>query len=878
MEKKKIKDNLTPAMKQYREIKRRHKDAILFFRMGDFYEMFFEDAITCSRELEIALTSRTKSEEGKIPMCGVPYHAVEGYITKLIRRGYKVAICEQVEDPKQAKGIVRREVVRIITPGTALDSSLLEEKEGNYLAAILPEEDRVGISFIELSTGEFTATEISSGDIWEKVVDELNHFKTSELIIPEGIELPNRIKEEFPLITITPLSSWIFSPDYAPRMILEHFGVSSLAPFGLEGFPLASSAAGALLHYLKETQKSELSHIESLSYFNTEDYMVIDSATVRNLELTRSAIDGSREGSLLGVIDFTVTGMGGRKLRSWLLRPLKGKKEIEERLSGVEELVNDPRRREKLRSILKRMHDIGRLVGRISVGTAMPRDLIALGSSLARLPEIREEIAGCYSKIIGKLQGEIDPLEDVRELIEKAIVDEPPATVREGGLIKDGFSYELDELRKISREGKGYIASLEEKERKRTGISSLKVGYNKVFGYYIEVSKANLSLVPDDYIRKQTLVGGERFITPELKEYEAKVLTAEERIGELEYQLFLEVREKVSQAAGRIKKTADALATLDVLCSLAEVAVRNRYTRPKITEGDEIKIIAGRHPVVEEIMKDERFIPNDCYLNTDTHQILIITGPNMGGKSTYLRQVALITIMAQMGSFVPADEAEIGLVDRVFTRVGASDNLARGQSTFLIEMMETANILNNATKKSLIVLDEIGRGTSTFDGVSIAWAVAEFLHHHPRIGAKTLFATHYHELADLALTLPGIKNFNVAVKEWKGNLVFLRKVVEGASDKSYGIQVAKLAGLPRSVIARAEEILTNLERDEFTPQGEPKLAARRSERKKKEGKEQLSLFDDFGHPIVEELKKVDVDRLTPIDALNLIHRLKKKLE
>ncbi|MDH5406196.1 MAG: DNA mismatch repair protein MutS [Candidatus Aminicenantes bacterium] len=870
--------SLTPAMRQYQKIKKDYPDAILFFRMGDFYEMFFEDARLASRLLDIALTSRDKGKGPKTPMCGIPFHAADIYISRLIKSGYKVAICEQVEDPKTAKGIVKREVVRVITPGTALDTQLLDPKENNYIASLFQNDQGFGISLLDLSTGEFKATEFTASEEWNKLIDEFNTFSPRELLVPENFSFLSKIKEEFPEMIISPLEGWVFASDYGYQLLLEQFKTASLEPFGIEGKLIAIGSAGALLHYLRETQKEDLAHVTGLSFYQRSDYMILDAIAQRNLELIRSLQEGKREGSLLSIIDLTVTGMGARLLKSWLVKPLLNKAEIDRRLDAVDEFYQGVILRSSIREELKQFHDIERLTSKVTLNTANARDLVSLKSSITLIPALRELLKGCSSSLLKELTDELDELADVGELIDKAIAEEPPLTLREGGLIKGGFDERLDELREISRQGKSFIARLEARERKRTGISTLKVRYNKVFGYYIEVSKSNLSLVPKDYMRKQTLVGGERFITPELKDYESKVLGAEEEIRRLEYEIFDRIRNKVSEAAPRILTTARGLSAIDVLTALAEVAARNSYNRPVITEVEELTIIEGRHPVVEKTNLAEKFIPNDTYLNPDSEQLLIITGPNMGGKSTYLRQVALIAIMAQIGSFVPAKRAEIGLIDRIFTRIGALDNIVRGQSTFLVEMNETANILYHATSKSLILLDEVGRGTSTFDGVSIAWAVAESIHNNPSIAAKTLFATHYHELADLARTLPKAKNYNVSVREWNDRIIFLRKVVEGCSDKSYGIQVARLAGIPQEVIERAKEILQNLEKNELDAEGIPKLARGKGVPRKARNKQQLLLFSPEEHPIVEKIRKLDISKMTPLEALSLLNALQKGLK
>jgi DNA mismatch repair protein MutS len=874
----KIKNTLTPMMNQYSRIKKNYPDCILFFRMGDFYEMFFEDAKVASKELEITLTARSHSKGEKAPMCGVPFHSADSYINRLISKGFKVAICEQVEEASKAKGLVKREVIKVVTPGTVLDTGVLDAKENNFLASFYYNESDLGIAFVDVSTGEFTTTQISAEKGLEEIFNTISAFQPSELIYPSQISLEENIKKGIPSTLLTPLEDWIFSHDYCYPLLLEHFQTSSLAGFGLEDFPAAISAAGGLLHYLQETQKATLKHIDSISYYNSSEYMILDKTTQQNLELIKTLRDGSRQRSLLGIIDKCCTSMGSRRLKAWLLQPLRNKKAIIERIDAVEKFYHDTILRSSLRNELKKIQDIERSLSKISLGSGNARDMLLLSNSFNHVPDIKSLLKETNTPLIKNLYETFDELKDIKKLISNSIAENPPISLREGGIIKSGYNAQLDELREISKSSKGVIARMEQEERKRTGISSLKVRFNQVFGYYIEVSKANLAHVPSDYIRKQTLVNAERFITPQLKEYEAKVLGAEERITQLEYELFQDIRSQVAAEASRIKNTAHILALLDVLSALAELAVNNNYCHPIINEGEEIKITDGRHPVVEKLNLEEKFIPNDTYLNTDSHRLLIITGPNMGGKSTYLRQVALICILAQMGSFVPAKAAEIGIVDRIFTRVGASDSIITGQSTFLVEMNEAANILHNAAKKSLILLDEIGRGTSTFDGISIAWAVAEYIHNQPRIGSKTLFATHYHELTDLALTLSGVKNYNIAVREWQDKIIFLRKVVEGGSDKSYGIHVARLAGLPQQVIERAKEILSNLEKNEFTTQGEPKLAIKaKGQKNNKSVKPQLSLFDDYGYPLIEELKKIDLNSLTPLEALELLNKWKKDI-
>jgi DNA mismatch repair protein MutS len=868
------KNSLTPMMEQYFRIKKQHRDTLLFFRLGDFYEMFYEDAKIGSAVLEIALTSRQK-----VPMCGVPYHAVNSYLAKLLRRGYKVAVCEQVEDPKTAKGVVKREVIKVLTPGTAVEVELEAGKENVYIVSVSNSKDGWGLALIDLTSGEMKVMQ-REGQDFNALSDEL--FKTSpkELVFPEGDEewLRRALqRSDLDALLKSPVEAWAFEFSQARDYLMDHFCVKSLAGFGIDNKNLAVSAAGALLYYLKKVRKDSLALIRKISFIHPSDQMVLDASTIRNLELVKNLRDGRVENSLLGMIDYTVTPMGGRLLRSRLLQPLLDCPEIGRRLDAVEESLKDTITRQELRESLKGILDLERLAGKISLAAAHPRDLVALKKSLLPLPKIFSLLEPFQSSIFNDIRGRWDNARDIVELLDRAILDEPAFLLTEGGIIKDGFHPELDDLKEISRSGKSFIALLEKKERERTGISSLKVRYNKIFGYYIEVTKRNLPQVPADYIRKQTLVSSERFLTPELKEYEEKVLHAEERIGELEVKLFNDVREKIAAETARLQRIASDIAALDVHSSLGELAARRNYFRPDVNAGEIMKIKNGRHPVIE-IANAEPFIPNDTYLDRDEDQILIITGPNMGGKSTYLRQVALICILAQMGSFVPAQECMIGAVDRIFTRIGAMDFLSVGQSTFMVEMLETANILNNATPRSLILLDEVGRGTSTFDGLSIAWAVAEYLHENVEIRAKTLFATHYHELTELALTLKRIKNYHVAVKEWKEEVVFLRKIIAGPSDQSYGIHVAKLAGIPRDVVGRAREILFNLEKQELDETGLPRIART----SKKRDKSQLLLFQkDREQEILREMKdelaSCDVASLTPLAALNLLSRLVEKL-
>ena len=860
-------------MRQFLEIKADHPDAILFFRCGDFYEMFLDDAVKASRILGITLTSRNKNAEGnEVPLCGIPYHSCAPYIAKLVEAGEKVAICEQTEDPKLAKGIVKREVVKVITPGLVIEDASLSPKENNYLLALNSEGDRFGLAFLDLSTGEFRVTELAG---LQAALAEVTCISPREIILPSCFREESKAKGIAHLVqdrAVTYFEEWVYDADYCKRLIANQFKGATAASLGCDGIPTALLAAGAVLHYLMDTQKGNAPHVTGITAYSESEHLLLDESTRRNLELTGTLSEGKRRGSLLGLMDRTVTAMGGRKLKQWINYPLMDLKKIRLRQDAVEELLQEPAGRAEIRTLLSGVYDLERLNGRISLASASAKDLAALNSSLARIPGIKEKIAPFAASLLRELDAGTDPLSEICALIESAIVENPPFVLRDGGIIADGFDPELDELRAISREGKGFIARLEAKEKGRTGISSLKIRYNKVFGYYIEVTKANVSGIPDDYIRRQTLANAERYITPELKEYEEKVLGAEDRIRELEFSLFQGVREAAAAQGERIARTADRLATLDVLVCLAELSHDRGYCRPEIHEGGELSISEGRHPVIEEMHSSERFVPNDTLLDNGENQLIIITGPNMAGKSTFMRQVALITLMAQMGSFVPAEKARIPLVDRIFTRVGASDNLARGHSTFMVEMMESAAILRGATAKSLVILDEIGRGTSTFDGVSIAWAVAEFLHDNKMHAAKTLFATHYHELTELAVTRPGIKNFNIAVREWNERIIFLRKIVPGGASHSYGIQVARLAGLPQAVIDRAKEILLNLERGEYGEGGVPRLARGK---KAPAQSPQLSLFGSAEEPIRERLRTVEVALLTPLEALNLVDELKR---
>ncbi|WP_298438991.1 DNA mismatch repair protein MutS [Geobacter sp.] len=867
---------LTPMMRQYLEIKADYPDAILFFRLGDFYEMFLDDAVKASRILDITLTSRGKGGDGNdVPLCGVPYHSSAPYIARLIEAGEKVAICEQVEDPKSVKGIVRREVVKVVTPGLVVESESLSPKENNYLLSLFGGDGpRWGVAYLDLSTGDFRATETDGEDaVWSEVAC----VDPREILVPATLRENGRLAGRADLAAgrmISAIDDWVYDRDYVERLIRNHFGVASPDALGCGGLAEGLQAAAAVLHYLQQTQKGRVDHIRDLRVYRTQEFLVLDESTRRNLELTATLAEGKRRGSLLGLLDRTATAMGGRKLRQWINYPLVSVEKITKRQDAVAELVGDAALRAALREVLDGVYDLERLNGRISLASAGAKDLVALRASLEKIPPLFDLLDGVAAPLLRQIRSEVDPLEDVKGLVARGIVADPPFVLREGGIIADGYHAELDELRAISREGKGFIARLEAKEKARTGIASLKIRYNKVFGYYIEVTRSNLASIPEEYIRRQTLANAERFITPELKEYEEKVLGAEERIVELEYALFQEIRQQVAARGERIARTADRLATLDVLVALAEVAHERGYCRPVVDEGDVFSVTEGRHPVVEALNASERFVPNDLLLDNAENQLVIITGPNMAGKSTFMRQVALIALMAQMGSFVPAAEARIGIVDRIFTRVGASDNLARGQSTFMVEMMETAAILRNATPRSLIVLDEIGRGTSTFDGVSIAWAVAEYLHDTERCAAKTLFATHYHELTELAVTRGRIKNCNVAVKEWNDQVIFLRKIVPGGASHSYGIQVARLAGLPAEVIERAKEILQNLEKGEYAEGGVPRIAKGKKGAVPKESP-QLSLFDQGADLLRARIAGLNIAALTPLEALNILDELKR---
>ena len=876
-------------MRQYLDAKQQYRDAILFFRMGDFYEMFYEDALLAARTLELTLTSRSKDPAGGgIPMCGVPFHAADAYIARLVKKGFRVAICDQVEDPKKAKGLVKREVVRVVSPGTFTDSSYLDAREPAFLMAVSRIEARdgtaLGVALLDVSTGEFTATEYTGADGAQAFADELMVLRPREVVVPcdmqsmDAAATAAAAKAAWPQLAdaglnLTPMDAWAFDLEAARRSLLDQLRAGGLEGFGLDRKPAAVSAAGALVHYLRSTQKADLAHVRAIAYRQRADALLIDPTTLKHLEIVQGS-EGGREGSLLDELDRTVTSMGSRLLRSWLLRPLLSLDAIRDRLDAVEDLAFRTIERGKFRDAVKGVQDLERLVARAAMGTAGPRDLVGLKQSISLIPRLRTLLAALQAPLVRSLASELDDLSDVRDRIESSLVNDPPVLARDGGFVREGLDPEVDDLRAISRSGKQYIADMEQRERVRTGISNLKIRYNRVFGYYIEISRANLHAVPPDYHRKQTIAGGERYITSGLKEYEEKVLGADERIVERELQLFDELRRAVAAEAPRIQAAARAIATLDVLAAFAETAAVNNYVKPHVHEADEMSVVDARHPVVERRTADggEAYVPNDITLNGVTSQLVVLTGPNMGGKSTYLRQTALVCVMAQAGSFVPAREAKLSLVDRIFARVGASDNIARGHSTFMVEMQETANILHTATSRSLVVLDEIGRGTATFDGLSIAWAVAEHLATNPKLRPKTLFATHYHELTDLADATPGVVNYHVAAREWKDDIIFLHKIVPGRSDRSYGIQVARLAGLPRPVVERAREILSALERDELTRGGRPSVSGTPGE-----PQQQLGLFQapPPDNRLRDRLAALDVDRLTPLDALALLAELKK---
>ncbi|MEO8256600.1 MAG: DNA mismatch repair protein MutS [Acidobacteriota bacterium] len=882
----------TPAMRQYLDAKQQYRDAILFFRMGDFYEMFFEDALVAARALDLTLTSRSKDGNGSsIPMCGVPFHAADTYIGRLVKKGFRVAICDQVEDASKAKGLVKREVVRVVSPGTLTDANYLEAREPAFLIAIAPGQDgrdghptTVGVALLDLSTGEFAAAEYVGPDGRQALADELAVLRPREIVVPAeadtGAPAPAALAALPAIATaglaVTAVDAWTFGVDTARRTLIDQLRTGGLEGFGLDRHPVAVAAAGALVQYLRGTQKVDLAHVRSISYRQRADALLIDPVTLKHLEILDGS-EGGRDGSLLGELDRTMTSMGSRVLRAWLLRPLIALDAIQDRLDAVEELAFRTTDRGRVRDTIKTVLDLERLVARAALGSAGPRDLVGLKQSLSLIPRVRTVLADLQAPLVRSLIAGLDDLADVRGRIESTLIDDPPALARDGGFTRDGVDAELDELTGISRSGKQIIAEMENHERARTGIASLKVRYNRVFGYYIEISRSNLHAVPADYIRRQTIAGGERFVTPALKEYEEKVLGADERILERELEIFERLRAAVAAEAPRIQASARALATLDVLAALGEGAAASNYVKPQIHDGDDLTIVDGRHPVVERrtASSGDAFVANDTALNGSSCQVVILTGPNMGGKSTYLRQTALICLMAQAGSFVPARAAKIPLIDRVFARVGASDNIARGHSTFMVEMQETAHILHTATSRSLVVLDEIGRGTATFDGLSIAWAVAEHLATNPKARPKTLFATHYHELTDLADGTPGVVNFHVAAREWKDDIVFLHKIVPGRSDRSYGIQVARLAGLPRSVTDRAREILSALERDELTRGGRPSVSGTPTDPQRQLALFQAAPLDDH---LRERLIALDLDRMTPLAALTLLAELKQEAD
>ena len=876
---------LTPMMQQYMAIKEQYKDCILFYRLGDFYEMFYDDALTASRELEITLTGKNCGQEERAPMCGVPYHAVDVYLNKLVAKGYKVAICEQAEDPKQAKGIVKREVIRIVTPGTNLSQQALDEGRNNYLMCLVYDDNQFGLAITDISTGDFYTTEVAT---LKELYDEIQRFSPSEIICNDSFYMSGASLDDFKdrlHVSVSTLDTWYMDEAVSVQKIKEHFKVASLDGLGLTDFPSGTLAVGALLLYLYETQKNTLDNLTKITPYRSGGYMIIDSATNRNLELIETLREKQKKGSLLWVLDKTKTAMGARLMRNWIEQPLIEKKKITARQDAVEELYNDMITREEIREYLNAVYDLERLVTRISYRTANPRDLIAFKTSLGMIPPVKQLLSQAKSAELKEIDERMDCLEDIYDLIEKSIQDEPPIMIREGGMIKEGYNEDVDKFRLSRTEGKTWLAELEAREKEKTGIKNLRVRYNKVFGYYLEVTNSYKELVPEDWTRKQTLANAERYITPELKELEDMILGAEDKLAALEYDLYCEVRDSIGEQVVRIQETAKAIAHLDVLASLACVAQSNDYVRPSINTKGVIDIQGGRHPVVEKMNNNQMFIDNDTYLDNKNHRISIITGPNMAGKSTYMRQSALIVLMAQIGSFVPAKSANIGIVDRIFTRVGASDDLASGQSTFMVEMTEVANILRNATSRSLLILDEIGRGTSTFDGLSIAWAVVEHISNPKLLGAKTLFATHYHELTELEGKLDSVNNYCIAVREQGDDIIFLRKIIRGGADKSYGIQVARLAGVPDSVIDRAKEISGWLEETDVTDKAK-NLQVRTSAKKKEVVREavpaekQMSLFDIYpaDHPVLKELAGLDVSNMTPIQALNTLYELQKRLK
>ena len=875
---------LTPMMQQYLETKKEYQDCILFYRLGDFYEMFFDDALIASKELEITLTGKSCGQEERAPMCGIPYHAVDSYLNKMVSKGYKVAICEQVEDPKVAKGIVKREVIRIATPGTNLNIQALEDTKNNYLVCVTYFPGKIGMSVADVTTGDYYLTEVE--DI-KRLQDEINKYAPSEVICNEQFfvsgydieDLKSRLN-----VSVYSLSPHYFDEENCRKGLMKHFRVNTLKGLGIEDFPVGLIAAGALLQYLYETQKTSLAHFTHIYPYLTSKYMLLDSSTRRNLELIETLREKQKKGSLLGVLDRTKTAMGGRLLRKYIEQPLIDKEKIEKRLDAVEALCQKSVDREEMREYLHTIYDLERLLGKVSYKTANPRDLIDFRNSLAMLPSIRTVLGDFDAPLLREIREHMDPLEDIYQLIDDAIVEDAPIAIKEGGIIKEGFNETIDSLKKAKTDGKNWLAALEEEDRERTGIRNLRIKYNKVFGYYFEVTNSYKDQVPEDYVRKQTLANAERYTTPRLKELEDNILNAEDKLFTLEYDLYCEIRDAIAREIERIQKTARAIARLDVFTSLAYVAEHNQYVRPTLNEKGVIDIKEGRHPVVEQMIQNDMFIANDTHLDNQKHCIAVITGPNMAGKSTYMRQVALIVLLTQIGSFVPARKADVGIVDRIFTRVGASDDLASGQSTFMVEMNEVANILRNATPNSLLVLDEIGRGTSTFDGLSIAWAVIEHISNRKILGAKTLFATHYHELTELEGKMDNVNNYCIAVKEKGDDIVFLRKIVKGGADKSYGIQVAKLAGVPEMVIDRAKEIVEQLSDNDITEKVQSIEINVKGEKHKpvrydEVDLEQISLFDTVkDEDVLQELQEIDVSNLTPVDALNTLYRLQNKLK
>jgi DNA mismatch repair protein MutS len=867
---------LTPMMEQYQRIKSQHEDAILLFRMGDFYETFFDDARTAARVLGLALTTRDKGSKNPVPLAGVPHHALESYLSRLVGAGYRVAICDQVEDPKQAKGIVKREVTEVITPGTILSSTMLDEKRSNFLVALAPGRERTGMARIDLSTGEFSVTELEASDLRREVL----RADASEVVVPEGQlekEPLASLLADLPDVPVSPVADWEFGVEQSRETLERHFGVANLDGFGCSDLEEGVAAAGAALRYLADLKRRDLGQITSIRRIHHAERMVLDETTQRNLELVEPLDRAYPEATLLSVLDRTCAPMGARLMRQWVLYPLVDAGEIDARLDAVEGLLNDRAVRDEVAGTLRELCDIPRVVGRVASGHASPRDLASLRRSLELLPSIRELLGSSGSEAVRGHAERIPVVEETAGIIRDAIVESPPASFKNGGVVRDGYSSDLDEVRSIAREGKGWIGKLQARERERTGIPNLKVGFNKVFGYYLEVTKPHADLVPEDWIRKQTLVNAERYVTPELKEHESKVLTAEEDMLRMEHEIFEDVRLRVAEHAPVLQEASSAVARVDVLLSLASVAEENRYVRPEVGDWSELTVRDGRHPVVERLLAGEEFVPNDVEFDAESRQILLITGPNMAGKSTYLRQVALAVIMAQMGSFIPASSARIGIVDRVFTRIGATDALARGRSTFLVEMSETASILHAATTRSLILLDEIGRGTSTFDGLSIAWAVTEYLHNRDDARPWTMFATHYHELTELEDVLPRLKNMNVLVSEAGDSIVFLRRIVPGSADQSYGIEVAKLAGIPREVILRAREVLENLESTQYTADAVPRLAGGEHGPLGPDGP-QLGLFEAAPSEVEKELSELELEQMTPLDAFDKLVELRKRVK